>query len=81
MLNFWGKVIDAGNSYSEASLNQPTTLVLITVSFVQVTITDNNFHALKLVICMLNTTRSTTISNDEFFLGLINESTNSTSKK
>ena len=45
MLNFWGKVIDAGNSYSEASLNQPTTLVLITVSFVQVTIADNNFHA------------------------------------
>ena len=45
MLNFCGKLIDAGNSYNEASLNQPTTLVLITVSFVQVTITDNNFHA------------------------------------
>ena len=45
MLNFCGKLIGVGNSYSEASLNQPTTLVLITVSFVQVTITDNNFHA------------------------------------
>lgn len=45
MLNFCGKLIDAGNSYSKASLNQPTTVVLITVSFVQVTITDNNFNA------------------------------------
>ena len=79
MLNFCRKLIDTGKSYSEVSLNQPTTVVLITVSFVQVTITDNNGHARN--FCMLNTTRSTTISNDEVFLGLISESTNSTSKK
>ena len=34
MLNFCGKLIDEGNSYSEASLNQSMTVVLITVSFV-----------------------------------------------
>ena len=83
MLNVCGKLIDAGNSYSEASRSQqPTTVFLISISFVQ---TSNynwqQFLRAKLVICMLTTTRSTTISNDEVFLGLINESTNSTSKK
>ena len=41
MLNFWGKVIDAGNSYSEASLNQPTTLALITVCVEYNSVYDN----------------------------------------